>query len=130
MHPKIKVLFGELKTLAIAHTTIRSVQIRGEEITANRGYLSMRLVLRSHDIVEVFVYLINEDEALRLVDYSLHWQGRDGALIKRWDSAPHHPEIDAFPHHIHKADGNVESGNAFDWESVMAILKHDILGDN
>ena len=121
MHPKIKVLFGELKTLAIAHTTIRSVQIRGEEITANRGYLSMRLVLRSHDIVEVFVYLINEDEALRLVDYSLHWQGRDGALIKRWDSAPHH---------IHKADGNVESGNAFDWESVMAILKHDILGDN
>lgn len=25
-------------------------------------------------------------------------------LITRWDNAPHHPEIETFPHHIHEGD--------------------------
>jgi hypothetical protein len=28
-------------------------------------------------------------------------------LIKRWDNARHHPEIDTFPHHLH--DGSDEN---------------------
>jgi hypothetical protein len=40
--------------------------------------------------------------------YRFHWQTKEEALIKRWDNARHHPEIDTFPHHLHDgADENV-----------------------
>ena len=130
MPSKINALFSELKTLALGHSTIQHVQLRGEEISASRGYLRLRLTLRSQDTVEVFVYLIDEDESLRLADYSLHWQRRDGALVKRWDSAPHHPEVAEFPHHIHQATGDVESGRVLDWESLITVLQREILKES
>ena len=34
--------------------------------------------------------------------YSYHWQTQNGKLICRWDNAPHHREIDTFPHHKHE----------------------------
>lgn len=33
--------------------------------------------------------------------YSFHWQDRRENLIKRWDNAPHFPDFEGFPHHIH-----------------------------
>ena len=33
--------------------------------------------------------------------YSFHWQTAEGALICRWDNAPHHRELPGFPHHLH-----------------------------
>lgn len=31
--------------------------------------------------------------------YSFHWQDQSGHLIRRWDNAPHHPNLNTFPHH-------------------------------
>ena len=36
-------------------------------------------------------------------DYSYHWQ-RNNTLIRRWDNAPHHKELNNFPHHLHDAE--------------------------
>jgi hypothetical protein len=36
--------------------------------------------------------------------YSYHWQSQIGALLLRWDNAPHHPEIPTFPHHKHEGE--------------------------
>jgi hypothetical protein len=36
--------------------------------------------------------------------YSYHWQTQTGALLLRWDNAPHHPEIPTFPHHQHEGE--------------------------
>jgi len=38
------------------------------------------------------------------VTYSYHWQTRAGLLIKRWDNAPHHKELEGFPGHLHDGD--------------------------
>ena len=29
----------------------------------------------------------------------------DGQIIRGWDNAPHHPEIDTYPHHLHMSKG-------------------------
>ncbi|HLD42080.1 MAG TPA: DUF6516 family protein [archaeon] len=29
------------------------------------------------------------------------FQAENGKIIKRWDNAPHHPEIKTFPDHVH-----------------------------
>ncbi len=36
--------------------------------------------------------------------YSFHWQKEDNSLIIRWDNAPHHPNIQTFPFHVHIED--------------------------
>ena len=45
----------------------------------------------------------------RLTKYSYYWLTPTGTLIAGWDSAPHHPHIDSFPHHRHTPDGVVRS---------------------
>ena len=42
------------------------------------------------------------DDAIQVGKYAFHWQRADGALIRRWDNAPHHPEIATFPDHLHE----------------------------
>jgi hypothetical protein len=36
-----------------------------------------------------------------LIKYSYYWFTADNKLISGWDNAPHHPEIETFPHHRH-----------------------------
>jgi hypothetical protein len=102
--------------------------MRGEEISATRGYLRMRLILQVQDVLEVFVYLNDQDGIAYLRDYSLHWQRQDGTLVQRWDTAPHHPELESFPHHTHKATEEVEPTEAHTWESFVALLEKVIAG--
>lgn len=87
----------------------------------------MRLVLQSQDIVEVFVYLVDIGNVVHLQDYSLHWQYSDGALVHRWDTAPHHPEIANFPSHTHRATGEVEPAATLNWNGFLALLQREIL---
>ena len=34
----------------------------------------------------------------------VHWQNNEKKLIKRWDNAPHHVEIETYPHHLHNGE--------------------------
>ncbi|MGD2085878.1 MAG: DUF6516 family protein [Candidatus Aminicenantes bacterium] len=58
-------------------------------------------------LVELTERLVEEKGELRRTKYRYHWQTKDGALIKRWDNAKHHPGISTFPHHLH--DGEEEN---------------------
>src|ERR1043166_2267727 len=99
MHPQIRARLNELKTLVLSSHAVRQVDIRGEEVSATRGYLRIRLILGNQETVEVFVYLIEQNGIVRLMDYRLHWQEKNGTLIQRWDTAPHHSELTSFPYH-------------------------------
>jgi hypothetical protein len=92
---QIRSRLNELKTLVLSHPRVHGVSVRREEVAAARGYLRLRLTLQSQDVVEVFVYLVDIGTAVHLQDYSLHWQHSDGALVQRWDTAPHQPEQSA-----------------------------------
>lgn len=38
-------------------------------------------------------------------DYAYHWERRrQRGKIYRWDNAPHHPEVNTFPDHLHAGD--------------------------
>jgi Family of unknown function (DUF6516) len=53
--------------------------------------------------------------------YSYHWQTQTGALLLRWDNAPHHPEIPTFPHHKHEGE-RVSPSVRVTVEEVLAAL--------
>ena len=81
MSAQIRSHLNELKSLVLSHPRVYDVSIRREEVTVARGYLRIRLLLQSQDVVEAFVYLVERGGIAHLQDYSLHWQHSDGALV-------------------------------------------------
>jgi hypothetical protein len=127
MSAQIRSHLNELKSLVLSHPRVHGVSIRREEVTVARGYLRIRLLLRSQDVVEVFIYLVARDDVVHLQDYSLHWQHSDGALVQRWDTALHHPELANFPSHTHRATGEVEPAATRNWDGFLTLLQREIL---
>lgn len=41
----------------------------------------------------------------KLRKYSYYWLEETSETIKGWDNAPHHEELDSFPHHVHEENG-------------------------
>jgi hypothetical protein len=50
-----------------------------------------------------FVEVLNNIPVL--VKYKYQWQSSEGELLKRWDNAPHHKELETFPDHVHDPNG-------------------------
>jgi len=48
-------------------------------------------------------------------------KGSKGKLKKRWDNAPHHPQVKTYPHHLHA--GSEEKILACEAMSLDKVLK-------
>jgi hypothetical protein len=66
MSAQIRSHLNELKSLVLCHPRVHGVSIRRAEVTVARGYLRMRLLLQSQDVVEVFVYFVERDDVVHL----------------------------------------------------------------
>ena len=128
MGSSIPECFEELVEFALLHPAVEALHIRGRAIFATKGYVRLRMNLRAQELVEVFVYLVVEEEEVYLKDYSVHWQRADGSLMQRWDNAPHHPELENFPYHTHRSEDVVEATPSLQWEDILRLLKEQVLG--
>ena len=59
------------------------------------------------------------------ISYSYYWLRSDNSLIIGWDNAPHHQEIETFPHHEHIGK-NAESSQETSLSQVLTYIQ-DIL---
>jgi len=58
--------------------------------------------------IEITERVLAVDRTLEVTKYRHHWQDSNGALIKRWDNAPHYTGNETFPHHLHeKSETNI-----------------------
>lgn len=63
----------------------------------------------------------NSTKIFKTTKYHFHWQDLNNQLIKRWDNAPHHPEIETFPDHVHLGlDNTCRAGEP---SSLLAVLE-------
>ncbi len=93
--------FDFLKRIAINSPEVVNIRIIREFIGVNSGFIRFALDLRDGCELHVFEYI---DSGLHKLDYSYHWLNIEKNLIKRWDNAPHHNEIETFPHHVHDGE--------------------------
>lgn len=71
--------------------------------------------------------LLEVQGALQVTTYRHHWQDGSGRLLKRWDNAPHHPEIETFPHHLHDgAEDRVVAHPAVTGPEVLLRILEDV----
>lgn len=61
-----------------------------------------KLTLIDESLLELTERIVEEYGKLLWTKYRFHWQDRNNQLIKRWDNAPHHAEVDTFPYHLHE----------------------------
>ena len=101
MNPIIREHFDFFETRLIESPAIVSYQILSREIAVSDGKMRVKASLRDGGNVELFEYVAESKGIIRVVKYSFHWQNAQGKLRRRWDNAPHHPELSNAPHHVH-----------------------------
>ena len=76
-----------------------------EEILApDRVNLRIRIRFSGGYLLELNEAFIAEGEGIKHLDYRYHFQDEQNRLVFRYDSTPHFPELNTFPHHKHLAD--------------------------
>lgn len=62
-------------------------------------------------------------EGTKLKRYSYYWLTSDDELKIGWDNAPHHKQLEGFPHHKHvERQDNLQPSKETSLEAVMAII--------
>lgn len=127
MNPSIAAYFDEIESRLISNGIVYSFRIIRRQISATDGKYRVKLTFVDHSEVEFFLYVIESGAQILLKKYSFHWQGSDETLIRRWDNAPHHPNLPGEPHHVHQPDGSIDGmPNMPDTDFVLAYIEKQI----
>ncbi|MEK6909571.1 MAG: DUF6516 family protein [Candidatus Aenigmatarchaeota archaeon] len=101
--------FQEIERLLHSYPLIVSVNIQIEIIDINTGYFKAQVKSVDDPELHLFEFVTIEDNNPAVEKYRYHYQSSQGKLVKRWNNAKHHPEINTFPHHLHDGDKVKES---------------------
>ena len=59
--------------------------------------------------------------------YSYYWLNSANELKVGWDNAPHHTQMESFPHHKHVGQrGNLQPSRETSLEEVMGFIQREI----
>nr|MDO8077872.1 DUF6516 family protein [Candidatus Freyarchaeota archaeon] len=84
------------------HPIIRE-DIFFEVKTNTAGTVKGRLSFTDGSKLEFAEYVVISGGKVNKVRYRYTWLLED-AVLTRWDNAPHHPELETYPHHKHEAE--------------------------
>jgi hypothetical protein len=91
-----------IKLRLIISPIIAQYRIVKERATRTDGYLRVRASLVNEDFLELVETFERGPSEIVVVDYRHQWMdAAQSRLRRRWDGAPHHPELTGAPHHIH-----------------------------
>ena len=112
----------EVALLTWAHS--RQVSLDYARLGEGIAHYRLRTTLWDGSLLECAERASLQLGRVHIDKYSFHWQRPDGSLIRRWDNAPHHPEIESFPNHVHDGDElNVLVHEAVDVFGVLELIE-------
>ncbi len=121
---------AHLEAVIINSPAVTHCEVVREEAQGNHGLCRYRLSLVDGGLLEVFQLFQAGDEKTKCNKYSYHWQDATGDLIRRWDNAPHHPELDTHPRHVHVGTENkVDENEGTSFEDLLAYISDELLSD-
>jgi hypothetical protein len=108
------------------HSSISSFKILRQETSDEEGYIRVKCVLSSSDILEFSEYIELKDGVIHIITYNYHWQNPKGSLVKRWDNVGHHKKVKTFPHHLHLADEKVIDSSPMNLIKVLQDIEKQL----
>jgi len=115
--------FEFLKKVANKNPECVIFRLIKEFVGVKNGFIRFVIEFRDGSQLHVFEYV---DSNLHKIDYSYHLQNKDKKLITRWDNAPHHREIESFPHHMHNGEDVKHSDEPTFVEVLETIREKDL----
>lgn len=100
-HSRLSAYFDAVDAALSTLPDARVERYEVEFLTAQRANLRLRVRLDNGRLLEVSEAMAVVDDSLRHLDYRYHCQGPDAALLFRYDSTPHFPDLPGFPEHKH-----------------------------
>ena len=101
----IEEYLRQIDELLSASPTVRDVEIVRRTLRDTEWekilHYRYRIFLSDGGLVEMSERFVEMRGAVITTKYRHHWQDGNGHLRKRWDNAPHHPDIETFPNHLH-----------------------------
>lgn len=111
----VRLYFDKILATLYLNKGVESVRIIECDITENDQkhilIYRLRIDMKDGDLLEVMerISFSKKDGQSNTTKYSFHWQDANHKLIRRWDNAPHHPEIRTHPYHVHEnSEDNVK----------------------
>jgi hypothetical protein len=119
---------NETARLFLLSPIVRSCHVREREERLQEGFIRVRAVLSNGDILEAFEFVVAFAHVVQTRTYRIHWQSADGQLKRRWDNAPHYPEISTFPHHVHIGPSErPEPSENMNITKALALVEAEVL---
>jgi len=112
------ILLLTLSPIVESFTVVKKRETEGD------GFFRAKAVITDGSLLEISMYWQLTEDDVRLVAYRFHWQDEKSKLIKRWDNAKHHPEINTFPFHMHAGEEKkVKESRAMELFDVIRMLE-------
>ena len=118
---------AEIELVLVSSLTVSQYKILRSWIHTDDGYIRVQVELSNGDFLEAAEYFVLQEGVIRTVDYHHQWMdGGRATLRRRWDSTPHYPELESFPHHVHIEDNVVVPGRPMSLITVLRVLDEEI----
>ncbi len=118
---------ASIKSSIVLCPVVVEFTILREDAQGDRGLWRYRLTLQDKSFVEMFEFFEIQSDRVKVIKYIFHWQKDNGQLIKRWDNAAHHPEIETYPHHLHDgAEDVVFAYQPVSFEKILQIISEQV----
>jgi hypothetical protein len=110
-------------------TAIQAYTIVTEMVLPDRGYFRIRFTLINGDFVEATEFFFLRANGIEQQRYRYQWMDSQQVVLKkRWDNAPHFPEIDTYPHHVHvNSEDNVLASRMLGIGELIDLLEQEIV---
>lgn len=114
----INEYFQKIESQIANHIYIVETSLFIDKRSAHIGIIEGELIFTDESVLH-FLEFVNVKETVNIYKYSYHYRDQQGKLIFRYDMAPHHREIDTFPHHKHVYPDTVMRTSAPDLQKVL-----------
>ncbi len=122
-HEQVAERLMNVRIALLTSPVITDVRVLQEQALGDVGYFRVRSKLANADELMFMERFRRKNDAIAVEKYSFHWQNAEGKLFRRWDNAPHLPEISSFPHHLHDADeSNIRPHGPVDVFEILRII--------
>lgn len=118
----INQYFDEIESSLLNSVIVDSYTVIRKDVSDFAGKIRIRVLLINEDLIDSFEYVIINSGEIITKKYHIHWQDKEANLKNRWDNAPHHKELQNFPHHVHSHD-NIKPFKGTKIPNFLLILK-------
>jgi len=117
----VSLYLDEQYAVILAHSVVQTAELVKRTESSIDGFLRVRCRLDNSDFLEIAIHVALEESKVVQDSYRFQWMDSNQAVLyRRWDMAPHYPDLSGFPHHCHiGSETNVEPSVPM---AVSAIL--------